>query len=215
MCNDSSLEAVADSGTTGHYITPTKPCTNKNTATHPIPIKMLNVEITTSSHIALLPQHNLPDKAHQAHIFTGLQKPLISIGTLCENNCIAVFDEKRVTIYEKSTRQIVMQGHRDPNTTLYMINMAAPLRSMKEQHIPDTLRANHVYEKKQKQELTLFYHAACFSPTKSTFVDAIKRMPLHPSQDLQWSSSTSTYQEQKQPSKETPGSNIKENNQLE
>ena len=25
MCNDSSLEAVADSGTTGHYITPTTP----------------------------------------------------------------------------------------------------------------------------------------------------------------------------------------------
>ena len=68
-----------------------------------------------------------------------------------------------------------MQGHRDPNTTLYIINMAAPQRAMKEQHIPDTLRANHVYEKKSKQELTLFYHVACFSPTKRTFVDAIKR----------------------------------------
>ena len=68
-----------------------------------------------------------------------------------------------------------MQVHRDPNTTLYMINMAAPLKAMKEQHIPDTLRANHVYETKSKQELILFYHAACFSPTKCTFVDAIKR----------------------------------------
>ena len=68
-----------------------------------------------------------------------------------------------------------MQGHRDPKTTLYMINMTAPLRAMTEQHIPDTLRANHVYETKSKQELTLFYHAACFSPTKRTFVDAIKR----------------------------------------
>ena len=53
--------------------------------------------------------------------------------------------------------------------------MAAPLRAMKEQHIPNTLRANHVYETKLKQELTLFYHAACFSPTKRTFVDTIKR----------------------------------------
>ena len=152
---------------------PTTPCTNKQIATQPIPIKMPNGEILTSSHILLLPQHNLPDKARQSHIFPGLQKPLISIGTLCDNNCIAVFDEKRVTIYDKLTRQIVMQGHRDPNTTLYMINMAAPLRAMKEQHIPDTLRANHVYETKPKQELTLFYHAACFSPAKRTFVDAI------------------------------------------
>ena len=127
MFNDSSLEAVYDSGTTGHYITPTTQCTNKQTATQPIPIKMTNGEIITSSHIALLPQHNLPYKAPQAHIFQGLQKPFISIGTLCDNNFIAVFDEKRITIYDKLTRQIVMQGHRDPNTTLYMINMAAPL----------------------------------------------------------------------------------------
>ena len=61
----------------------------------------MNGEIITSSHTTLLPQHNLSDKARQAHIFTGLQKPLISIGTLCDNTCIAVFDEKRVTIYEK------------------------------------------------------------------------------------------------------------------
>ena len=104
MCNDSSLEAVSDSGTTGHYITPTTPCTKKQTATQMIPIKMSNGEIITSSHIALLPQHNLPDKVRKAHIFPGLQKTLISIGTLCDNNCIAFFDEKRVTIYEKTTR---------------------------------------------------------------------------------------------------------------
>ena len=120
-------------------------------------------------------QFVVPDKARKAHIFPGLQKPLISIGTLCDNNCITVFDEKRVTIYEKLMGQIFIKGHKDPNTTLYMIIMAAPLRAMKEKHIPDTLRANHVYETKSKQELTLFYHAACFSPTKRTFVDAIKR----------------------------------------
>ena len=68
-----------------------------------------------------------------------------------------------------------MQGHRDPNTILYIINMEAPVREMMEHQITDTLRANHVYETKLKQEITLFYHAACFSPTKHTFVDAIKR----------------------------------------
>ena len=68
-----------------------------------------------------------------------------------------------------------MQGHIYPRTTLYMINMTAPLKAMPEQHITDTFRANHVYETKSKQELPLFYHAACFGPTKHTFVDAIKR----------------------------------------
>ena len=136
---------------------------------------MPNGEIITSTHVALLPKHNLPDKARKAHIFPGLQKPLISIGTLCDNDCIAVFDENRVTVYDKTTRQIFMQGHRDPMTTLYIINMIAPLNSMKEQNIPDTFRSNHVYETKYKQELILFYYAACFSSTKRTFVDAIKR----------------------------------------
>ena len=111
---------------------------------------MLNGEIIILSHIALLPQHNLPYKALKAHIFPGLQNPLISIGTLCDNNCIEVFDEKRVTIYDKTTRLIVMQGHRYPKTTLYMINMTAPLRAMTEHHIPDTFRSNHVYETKSK-----------------------------------------------------------------
>ena len=60
MCIDYSLEALADYGTTGNYITPTTPCTNKQTSTQPIPINMPNGEIITSSHIALLPQHNLP-----------------------------------------------------------------------------------------------------------------------------------------------------------
>ena len=101
MCIDSSLEAVADPGTTGHYITQTTPCTNKQTANHPIPTNIPNGEIITFSHIALLPQKNLPDKARKAHIFPVLQKPLISIGTLCDKNCITFFDEKRVTIYDK------------------------------------------------------------------------------------------------------------------
>ena len=68
-----------------------------------------------------------------------------------------------------------MQVHRDPRTTLYMINMTVPLKKMGEQKIPDAFSANHVYETKSKQELILFYHAACFSPTKRTFVEAIER----------------------------------------
>ena len=86
MCIDSSLELVADSGTIGHYITPRIACTDKQTAKQLIPIKTLNGEIITLTHNTLLPQHNLPDKARKANIIPGLQKPLISIGTLYDNN---------------------------------------------------------------------------------------------------------------------------------
>ena len=163
ICLDSSLESVADSGTTRHYITTTTPCLDKRIATNPIPIKMPNGEIITSTHIALLPQNNLPENARKAHHFPSLQKPPISIGTLCANNCIAVFDAKRVTIYDQMKRNIIMQGHRDPITTLYMINMTAPLKSITEQNIPEAFSANHIYETKSKQDLILFYHAACLA----------------------------------------------------
>ena len=57
ICLDSSLEAVADSVTTGHDITTKTPCVDKRIANNPILIKMPNGEIIKSTHIALLPQH--------------------------------------------------------------------------------------------------------------------------------------------------------------
>ena len=39
---------------------------------------------------------------------------------------------------------------------------------------PARLFSNHVYEIKNKQDLIMFYHAACFSPSKVTFIQAIK-----------------------------------------
>ena len=178
ICLDYSLEAVADSGTTGHYITTKTTCVEKRNANNPIPIQMLNGEIIKLTHIALLPQHNLPNNARKAH-FPGLQKPLISIGTLCNNKCVAVFDSERVTIYDQKTRNIIMQVNRYLINTLYMINMTVPQKSMTEQNIPEVFSANHVYETKSKQELILFYHAACFIPKNVHLWKQSKEMHLH------------------------------------
>ena len=62
ICFGSSLEAVADSGTTENYIATKTPCVDKQIANNQIPIKIPNGDIITSTHIALLPQHNLPEK---------------------------------------------------------------------------------------------------------------------------------------------------------
>ena len=43
------------------------------------------------------------------------------------------------------------------------------------QPLPDSFFANNAYETKNKQDLIMFYHPACFSPFKSTFIQAIKR----------------------------------------
>ena len=88
----SSVLSVVDSSTTGRYINSDTPCVNKTRSNHPIPITLHNGDIISYTHIALLPQTNLMDAARRAHIFPHLTKPLISIGTLCNNNCVTVFD---------------------------------------------------------------------------------------------------------------------------
>ena len=67
-----------------------------------------------------------------------------------------------------------MIGKRDPTTTLYMINMTGTPNVARAPAFPTMLSANHVYKTKTKKDLILFYHAACFSPTTRTFIQAIK-----------------------------------------
>ena len=74
--------AVADTGTTGHYLTFDSPCKNKQQAFHPLPIQIPNGEIITSMHTELLSHPDLPLKARKSHLFPGLNKALLSIGTL-------------------------------------------------------------------------------------------------------------------------------------
>ena len=59
-------------------------------------------------------------------------------------------------------------------TTLYIINMTETPTLMTETPLPDSFFFNHFYETKTKQDLIMFYYAACFSPSKSTFIQAIK-----------------------------------------
>ena len=52
--------------------------------------------------------------------------------------------------------------------------MTATPTLMTEPPFPDIFFSNHVYETKTKQYLIMFYHAACFSPSKSIFIQLIK-----------------------------------------
>ena len=74
--------AVADTGTTGHYLPLDSPCSNKQQAVHPLPIHMPNGEIIKPNHTTILSHPDLPLQARQAHLFPGLTKALLSIGKL-------------------------------------------------------------------------------------------------------------------------------------
>ena len=67
--------AVADTGTTGHYLTLDLPCSNKKKAVHPLPIHMPNGEVIKYMHTELLAHPDLPLQARQAHLFQGSRRP--------------------------------------------------------------------------------------------------------------------------------------------
>ena len=67
--------SVADTGTTGHYMTLDSTCDNKQQAIHPLPIQIPNREIITLTHTALLSQQDVLTQSQKAHIFQGSTRP--------------------------------------------------------------------------------------------------------------------------------------------
>ena len=101
--------SVADTGTTGHYLTLDLPCNNKQQAVLPFPIQMPNGRIIASTHTALLSHPDLPIQARKSHLFPGLNKALLSIGTFCNHGCEAYFNDKSVRINNKHSGKNIMR----------------------------------------------------------------------------------------------------------
>ena len=114
---------LADSGTTGHYLTSTTPCVDKQVTFSPLPIHMPNGEIIHSTHTALLPNQDCPLEARRCHIFPGINKVISYIGVLCNNEFIANFYNNKVIITDKATNMVLMQVRRDQQMGLYNLDI--------------------------------------------------------------------------------------------
>ena len=75
-----------------------------------LPIRMQNGEIITSTHTDLLSKKDPPIAAQKTHIFPGLNKTLLSIGTFFDHECQAIFDYKKVLILNKGSGKVMMKG---------------------------------------------------------------------------------------------------------
>ena len=137
--------AVADTVTTGHNLTLELPCNIKQQSFHKLPIQITNGEIITSTQTALLSHPDLPLQARKAHLFPGLNKALLSIGTLCDHGCEATFNEKSVRVLNKWSGKFIMKGTRDPRTNLYMLNLTQQKKLMTESTTPDKSFAGSAY----------------------------------------------------------------------
>ena len=129
--------AVANTVMTVHYLNLELPCSNKQKAFHLLSIHIPNGEVIKSTHTALLAHPDLPLQAQQSHIFPGLTKALLSIGTLCEHGCESTFNDNLVHIKNKQSGNIIMRGKRDALTNLYMLSLTQQKKLMTESTNPD------------------------------------------------------------------------------
>ena len=164
-CSRSSYRAFADTGASGTYLTTSAPIIPVPTTSPPIHVGVPNGTYLQSSAQCKLDFPMLPEEAQQAHILPGLTMgSLLSIGRLCDAGCIATFDQHKVNIFKDDT--LLLSGSRDPATKLWSIPLTSPTfeESISNAHQTTTTK-----------ELVRFLHAADFSPSKSTFIDAVSK----------------------------------------
>ena len=105
----------------------------------------------------------LPNTTTKAHILPELNPhSLVTIGVLCDHDCMATFTKHAVTIHRHN--QPILTGPRLPNGL-----WSLPLHHDQTQH-----HANTLFTPKTQQQLVQWLHAAAFSPSPSTFLDTIQ-----------------------------------------
>ena len=106
----------------------------------------------------------LPSTATKTHILPDLNPhSLVSIGVLCNHDCTATFNKHAVTIHRHN--QPIITGPRLPNSL-----WSLPLHPDQTQH-----QANTLFTPQTQQKMVQWLHAAAFSPSSSTFLDAIQQ----------------------------------------
>lgn len=109
-----------------------------------------------SNEIGNLPIPDLSPITQQCHVLPELQSAsLISVGKLCNDDCIVTFDKSHV--YVSKNNKLILKGNRNLKDNLWDI----PLPQPAEHH------ANVIICKdKPIKELIQYYQGCCFSPTK-------------------------------------------------
>ena len=154
-----------DTGTIGKKIPLSTKCDEIKLAVVSLPVKIPNGTIIHSIHTGLIPNDSILLAARCAHLFKELDQALISIGVFCDNVCMTLFDDTQVVIFKKETKEILMRGPRNKITDLYILDLEQKKKQpniMTKPEIPDTYFANHVYECRSKQNLTIYYHLTLF-----------------------------------------------------
>ena len=155
----------ADSGASSTYIRPAHQHHLKNIQQlrhGPTAILPDNTKIRASSRGSLILHDSLKTSAL---IYPGLtNESLLSIGQLCDQGCIAIFDKQKLSIIRHGKQ--ILTGNRNLKDGLWDV-------PFKEQKIN---QVNYIIAKdKSKSDLAKYLHGCAFSPVISTFQKCINK----------------------------------------
>ena len=108
--------------------------------------------------------HSLSTTAKQGNVLKGLNNAsLLSIGQLCDDECIAVFDKRHLHVYKHGT--LILKGNRNWTDGLWDVEIKSQQQQLNVIVRKDTT----------KHDLAEYLHKCAFSPPLSTFNRAIKK----------------------------------------
>jgi hypothetical protein len=167
---------IIDSGATGHFFKISSNLLGIKPTTNGIAVSLPGGALVRSSHTGTLPVSGLPLLACRAHVFPSLQShSLLSIGQLWGHGCKAVFTHSKVTITRDDlvmltgTRSIANNGlwTLDPLDPASPAAPSTPITGSVNAMFHTTLAHDNIANR------IAFYHASLFSPSLSTWCQAI------------------------------------------
>ena len=121
----------------------------------------------------------LSQAAIETHVFPQLQSPsLVSIGQLCDDNCVAILDKKEMNVYKN--KQLIVKGHQNPSDGLWDIPLhpSCPVAACPPISSPAPFQpvSNAIFHRnKTHTELAQYHHTTAGSLPIETFFTAISK----------------------------------------
>ena len=111
-------------------------------------------------------------------ILPGLHSSnLISLGQLCDDGCSVLLSSSTLSAIKDN--KVILRGYRNPSDGLWDIPICANAAQSNPPSFIPSMRTSHklaviINKKQTATDLVQYLHAACFSPTVTTWTQAIK-----------------------------------------
>ena len=163
ICNNTltSKQAIADTGCTYHYLTidALQHCTEA-IENDGVSISLPNGNTMTSALSAELPYNTFSSTARQATLFPTITENLISVGQLCDDNCMAMFSPTKMKIFKidqeitdvfNKKREFLLGLH-NKHTRMWEVELQDNIIfHQPQQKHKNQQKINNVYKKKQNK----------------------------------------------------------------